>query len=288
MQKSNRILIRALAILLILVLATSCMTSGIFAKYALKKVGYSTFVFERFGVSVGMDLSDELKAIVDPDYADTPYYDSITLDLNNLNLKPGDSYLDAVKLSVSGTPSVPVRVTLDVNITFDMAEFKILEDDFPTLTSVDFDNECFLPIEFSFNAYDASGNSQASVSQFDLTRTGVAGVEMSNCYAMSQEINFGFGSNSSNSDFWLYKDFAEDAAIEFHPVTVNDEGDVVSVNEAIDVNDFAFGFSWPEYSSSAIPNFTEDEYNAICTWLVQNNDPAINITYTITVEQILS
>lgn len=288
MQKRNKIMMATVAILLSLVLITTSIVSTTFAKYVSQKYIEGSFDIDAFDVTVGMKLSDEFKEAINSDYAGQTDDKSITLTLNSMKLKPGDSYLDAVKLSVSGTPSVPVRVTLDLNVTLDMAEFKILEDDFPTLTFDKFDTDYFLPIEFSFNAYDASGNSKASVSEFILTRTDVSGAEENICSTVSKKINFDFGDNGSDSDFWLYKDFNKSATIEFHPVTVNSVGEVVSVNEAIDLNNFAFGFSWPEYSSSAIPNFTEDEYNAISTWLVEHNDPAITVSYTVTVEQDLS
>ena len=78
----------AVAILLSLVLITTSIVSSTLAKYVVSKSVSGKFTFEEFGVTVGMELSDELKAIVDPDYADTPYYDSITLELNSFNLKP--------------------------------------------------------------------------------------------------------------------------------------------------------------------------------------------------------
>ena len=121
MRKANKILMATVAILLCLVLITTSVASGIFAKFVITKSGSTTLKLTQFGVTVSMTpATDKLialgaksesltESLVGVEYRTT---------ISGLCLAPGDDLTDAVKFEISGTPSVKVKVFITTTVKF--------------------------------------------------------------------------------------------------------------------------------------------------------------------------
>ena len=59
MKKANRILMATVAVLLSLVLITTSVVSGIFARFTVLQEAKTQMTLNKFGVSLGLTLSDE-------------------------------------------------------------------------------------------------------------------------------------------------------------------------------------------------------------------------------------
>ena len=295
MQKRNKIMMATVAILLSLVLITTSIVSSTFAKYVAQKRVDGSFDIDAFGVTVGMELSDEFKAAINSDYAGQTDDKTITLTLNNLKLKPGDSYLDAVKFTVNGTPSVDVQLRLDMDVSYDIADFTIYKTDFPnvnfpTSNGVEQTSLVSMPISFCTGSIDATGNYKRTYANYPYGSYGAGAIYRNTCNELWELIDFEMGyilndDDSAVLDMWLYKEFAAGSSVVFHPSVFDSKFNRVGADDSINVNDFDFGFYWPgEYGN----NETEiTYYDAVGTWIVEHYDPTITITYTVTVEQII-
>ena len=85
MRKANRIMIRAVAILLCLVLFTSCVVSTTFAKYVIRKSAPLTVGLERFGVSIDLDVNEAFANAVGEDNVEIKQLgESLSVKISNL------------------------------------------------------------------------------------------------------------------------------------------------------------------------------------------------------------
>ncbi len=163
MRKANKILMATVAISLCLVLITTSVASGIFAKFVVTKSGEATITFEKFGVTVTMSASglNKLGATV---YAETFKSTGGVITISGLTLAPGDYYGKAVKFSFSDSkPSVSLKVIITPTITFYDANGNVVTNaiyKIPANTIKGTDGEflsarSYMPIGFTFH-YDSS------------------------------------------------------------------------------------------------------------------------------------
>ena len=134
-RKANRILMAIVLILLCLVLMTTSVVSGIFAKYTISKQVLMMFSFESFGVTIDIIPSEGLK--------DTVGVENIKLDaggnltVSNLLMHPGSDFKDALKFQIKGKPTADAELRVEVTVAnegnaFNNA-FKINKKAFPSL-----------------------------------------------------------------------------------------------------------------------------------------------------------
>ena len=134
-RKANRILMAIVLILLCLVLMTTSVVSGIFAKYTISKQVLMMFSFESFGVTIDIIPSEGLKkAVAD---GDIRFDGSGNLTVSNLLMHPGDNFADALKFQIKGRPTADAELKVEVTVAneenaFDNA-FQITRQAFPSL-----------------------------------------------------------------------------------------------------------------------------------------------------------
>ena len=154
MKKTNKILTRALVILLALVLITSSVVSSTFAKYVVRKEAKTTVGLEAFGLKVelsGSGVNGE---------TDKKNGESITYKVKNITLTPGDeTYKNAITARVYGEANVAANVTMDVKVEYGGGEFVVSKNDFSGWTA----NKTYVPIAFTV------GDSKATDSYNSLT-----------------------------------------------------------------------------------------------------------------------
>ena len=147
MKKTNKILTRALVILLALVLITSSVVSSTFAKYVVRKEAKTTVGLEAFGLTVTLEGSG-----VNGE-TDKKNGESITYKVKNITLTPGDeTYKNAIIARISGTPNVAANVTIDVKVEYGGKAFLVPKADF---ASLDADTR-FVPISFTVGGDNAT------------------------------------------------------------------------------------------------------------------------------------
>ena len=113
-RKANRILMAIVLILLCLVLMTTSIVSGIFAKYTISKQVLMMFSFESFGVTIKIIPSEWLKKAVAAD--DIHFDESGNLTVSNLLMHPGDNFKDALKFQIGGKPTADAELKVEVTV----------------------------------------------------------------------------------------------------------------------------------------------------------------------------
>ena len=159
-RKANRILMAIVLILLCLVLMTTSVVSGIFAKYTISKQVLMMFSFESFGVTIEIIPSEGLKKAVGAD--NIRFDESRNLTVSNLLMHPGNDFKDALKFQIKGKPTADAELKVEVTVAnegnaFDSA-FKINKQDFPSLFTGTWANETempYVPMGFYVDNQDA-------------------------------------------------------------------------------------------------------------------------------------
>ena len=152
-RRANKILMSIVLILLCLVLMTTSVVSGIFAKYTVSKQILMMFGFESFGlqieVFVDKNIRDRLEA------KDITGEGTAQITISNLLMHPGDVFSEALIFKVSGNPTVDAIVKIEASIVntdncFDN-KFKIDNQAFPTLFSGSETEKPYVPMGFYVN-----------------------------------------------------------------------------------------------------------------------------------------
>lgn len=250
-RRANKILMSIVLILLCLVLITTSVVSGIFAKYTVSKQILMMFGFESFGVKIDISFSQDLIDLTKttPPQLTITGEDTAHVVIKTLMLRPGDSYDDAITFTISGNPTANAEVKVNTiigNGQYDNSNpprliselnsaFTVEKQAFPDFNDVAAGGTVYMPIGFKVN-----GNYAVSPYSKDVTAA-----------SMQQAINSAVPS----------KTFSKGVQIEPH-------------------HTITFGFDWQKnYNSGA--NFT----NEIGTW-ISNKTPTVTVVYEISVEQI--
>jgi hypothetical protein len=120
MRKVNKILMATISILLCLVLISTSVVSGIFAKYVVTKKGQSIVSLEAFGVTLSVSHRTELPDGVTVNTTKNYAQNTVSVEVSNISLAPGESIDDVVIFQVDGTPNVPMvdfKIDVDVGLT---------------------------------------------------------------------------------------------------------------------------------------------------------------------------
>ena len=137
MKKVNKILMATVAILLSLVLISTSVVSGVFAKFVIKKTTETTVKLEKFGVSMEVTAPSNVTKVNDGQ--------DVAVTLNNLQIAPGysDYYLVQVKFSGEPTVITHLKVAVDIELS---PKFYVPADKFPEYPS--YTNKAYMPIQF--------------------------------------------------------------------------------------------------------------------------------------------
>ena len=281
MKKVNRILMAVIAILLSLVLISTSVVSGIFAKYVIKKSVEAPIIFRKFGVSLKMEVDSDLVSKIT---TQKQLGDSIMVEIENLVLSPGDDFSDALKFTISGTPNVNVKLKIIVGLAIDSHDhWQIPEGQkFKSITT---GSKYFLPVGFTIAADPTTANDKYALKPW---------------YNSSVEADFG-------QDSTLKNEIAAGIGKKISGSTVN--GDTVSVNFPVEstkstpmltignttTSEFYLGFEWPmdytvvdDAQNTVYSSELLDAISVAISKDAQNGGdlhPYINLTYRVLLEQ---
>lgn len=260
-MKANKILIKIVAILLCLVLISMSIVSGIFAKFVIEKSGSTTIKFNKFGVSVGLTLSDEFVEFLggEEKVADmmTVNGDSISINIPNLKMAPGDIWDKAFTVSIDGTPTVDCRFKFDVDLNLDGSKFTIPagECDF-TSDGIYFPARFKVTTPFSSGYYSRTDNLSEDA--------------MAQIFAYY----FVYFQDLDNENYCLSRDYPSGGELFFNVSNKGSKG-----NDSF--KSFDLGFEWA-FETDALTNQMD-------TYIVDHNkETGIGFTYvlTLSLEQI--
>ena len=269
MRKVNKILMATISILLCLVLISTSVVSGIFAKYVVTKKGQSIVQLERFGVTLSVSSRANLPqgVTVTPtlNYANN----TVAVEVKNLQLAPGDSIDDVIIFQIDGSPNVPIvdfKIDVDVDVSTTCrvgTNAKLPDINGGT-------NYYYMPI--GFTAKNAADATPVVV----LPPWSVVGSGNSQAKAIGQGIKNGFSalafSNTSGTEDQIMS-------------RIWDNG-----STALKFNYLSFGFNCYRNGAPNAPTGqdpeNETEAHRIQTYL-QAQGAAITVTYTVTLEQYI-
>ena len=143
MKKFNKILMMTVAILLTLVLASTSVVSGIFAKYVVTKSASTEVSLKAFGITLKVEgTQGTIKYSPTGSDKDT----AISVSVTGLQLAPGETLDDVVKFTIDGTPNVDA-VKLKIKVKSEnVSTFKVAKTNINSVSTVDFAEKIFIPI----------------------------------------------------------------------------------------------------------------------------------------------
>ena len=119
MRRANKILMAAVAILLCLVLITTSVVSGVFARFAIVNKSETSVSFQNFGVTVKLTPSSNLKT-----ESEVKKGDSASVMFEQLQMAPGDEFYNALHVQITGTPTVDIKFRMSCHIDYDTTQYK--------------------------------------------------------------------------------------------------------------------------------------------------------------------
>ena len=282
MKKVNRILMATVAILLSLVLISTCLVSGTLAKFAIIKDATTEVSFKKFGVK--LSVGREAQVISGPDV------NSVSITYDDFEMYPGVDKTPAIWFAFNtGKLSVDAKLTIKVYVELS-DKFLIPADDKDGNGILDFSGlnssryktgQTYMPLDFkiveietngslfgnTYN-YSASMYSQSSIDELETTlENGIADKIKSATNGTKSS-----GSDTNGTYSYVTKDFEKNGRIKIG----NKPG-------------LGIGFKWEEgieYDSTQTDKIAQ---NALSTWIANQftdpNEKPIKITLTISLEQ---
>lgn len=314
MKKNNRILLKAVAILLCLVLITTCVVSSTLAKFVIEKEVGVPVKFKNFGVTMrvkgGNSSGTTSTEITQLDAK------SVTVTYDALEVYPGYDNKNLVLFTFDGTLTVPATLKVTVNVELDDEVFYISKDAFPDVGTDADDypraNAANMPLNFivgsvyskDSNSITNSGVSSSWAQARDVTIL-ANNIEKTICSNLRNSYNIK-GSDikpDANNDYYVTKDFA--ANYTFKTPDASDISYIPPFGIKYDSDSnyrygcgFGIGINWP-IGISTIPNYQRDpNYDIVETWIADKiakkqaeaaesgeTYTPMRITFTVSLEQ---
>ena len=135
MKRVNKILMATVAILLCLVLITTSVVSGVFARFVVKNTVTSTVTFAKFGAKVSVNLDGLTKdsdgnTIAGITVTENVNANSNTITVTGLKIGPGDMVPNAMRFNLSeggAKPAVNIRMRIKIELGYNELYFGAAE-----------------------------------------------------------------------------------------------------------------------------------------------------------------
>ena len=314
MRKANKILMATVAILLCLVLITTSVASGLFAKFVVTKSGSATITFEKFGVTVTMSITDltalqNAGARIDLDKNNAPVEtftsEGHTITISGLKMRPGLDFSRAVKFEFgkqgeTQTLSVPAEVRITTTVEYDdkvhtdtqnadktityhnyyVPAGKIIQSKAANGTITYMPLTYFMPIGFTFSHDVASANGNTNVALGSWTEDAGTGTDSKViASAISNSIASGVKGKITNANTSVSKNtvtipFAKNSAVTFN------------IDDETNLTYFHTGFFYPLDRNDTDKGRDNDFYSKLATYIAEHTDPDCTITVSYTVELV--
>ncbi len=266
MRRANKILMATVAVLLCLVLISTSIVSGVFARFAITKKAETTVKLERFGVEIKLSsvqlasYEDKTKAIKKGD--------SVSMTFSGIQLAQGEGFDEALHVEVTGKPSVNVALKITCQFEYDEDDYKI-----PASMVADIQEDTyFMPLGFTIKKPNGSSEDV--------------------CYPWhnkdSNEIEDAIIRNTANELFDAKYSTSKPAPTDDNGNSYHSESYYAGNEITGMVNDFYLGFFWPDsYKKTSNPELTAAEVDAAATYLSEKDELSdIKFTYTFSIVQV--
>ena len=300
MRRVNKILMATVAILLCLVLISTSVVSGIFAKFIIQQQGQVSAVIEKFGVKVY--LIPDTTAITNAGGTVTPVLNDYSkneasLEIKNLNLKPGTDLSEALKIRFDGETTVPLKVTVTFTFSYTLGSGDISKYRFYVpegIGNIPAGGLHMVPVGLKFGAQnivveEKNGTVVENVTSVinsdyatNLTPYYYASSGNAEIYLVRHLKSNLDVTSSTNSDDYISKEFSAGDSITFKSKGANSQN----------ANILVFGFEWPDsYELTRTIDgkevtFDSDTIDRASAFLANNGkNKSMTFTYTVKIEQ---
>jgi hypothetical protein len=265
MRKVNKILMATVSILLCLVLISTSVVSGIFAKFAINNKGKATASLKAFGVTLDMTVAEQKLKDAGATVVTAEDDESITksVTITGLKMAPGESIMDAVKINISGTAGVRLKVVIEPKVLYDRSAYENVCGDFQGV-----------PVGLYYTEYDT--NLQKVINRFVRTWS-LYDARYQAYYCCYERLgdHYGLTTCPYNQNWlevygWVEKIFEANSDIVFY--SKNDTSKIKPINQ------FDFHLMWEDRGESYLP-YDLAVANA-------NPQPYLQIVLNVRVEQV--
>ena len=169
MKKANKILMASVAILLSLVLITTSVVSGVFAKFAIKKNTTTTMKLEKFGVT--MEVSAPNSDVTINTSKTVNDGENISVTLNNIELQSQTNVADFVKFKFSGQTTVKTKLVVRIDVQTS-EKLYVSSSAFADSSYANYVNKAYMPCRFKSTAQPPSISKQEKYTNCMLSGSG--------------------------------------------------------------------------------------------------------------------
>lgn len=282
-KNAGKIMMIIVSLLLVLVIFTTNILSGIYAKYVSKDYVKNVIKFKNFGVDVIITPSDALIAAVgESNIVETPNGNSVSLKVNNLKMVPYMNLSDALNFKFVGTAEAPIMIKIDIDVDYDRSKFKITKNEFDFIKTSDGIDYSY-PIGVRYTGRYNEGDIKTAYACSPYRNVGATTMEQVIATVIGHRTDMYYNNDNGH---YAYKEFDKNQPILFYPETQEaSKADNNDVNYDYPFDNFSLGFYWPaEYNKN--DSYTSDQLDQIGTWIANNVTTSVSYTFTITIEQI--
>ena len=266
MRKVNRILMATIAVLLSLVLITTSVVSGIFAKFVISKEATVSMTLEQFNVKITITPNASLGS--------TPTLGEIDDNTAVISASPslaiGDTFYDAFHIQVTGTPNTKVKFIMTCHIETE-GNFTVPAE---VINYKNVPDTLYMPLGYTIAFKDDVSD------HVDLCRPyhSKPSDEIEEIIARNTAKRLGLvnyktdGSETpyDGNDYYFQTEFEKGKTIE---------------TEKTKLTTFYMGFYWPHQYKNGDTVHPKGNVDKVGTWLSENAT-SITIRYTFRIEQI--
>ena len=261
MKKFNKILMMTVAILLTLVLASTSVVSGIFAKYVVTKSASTEVSLKAFGITLKVEGTQGTSINYSP--TDSNKDTAISVSVSGLQLAPGETLDDVVKFTIAadgtgGKPNVDkVKIKIKTTVS-DISGFNV------TSSMVDgAQGKNYIPIEFKAKV----GNTSKTVCS--------AWTLPDDSAALQNSIASGIKSNFAT--YFMASDDVVDTV----------EG-VIYDGSSLKFTNLSFGFKAYGTGTANVGGLSAAKADEVQTYLSTQSGAKLTVTYTVSLEQVVT
>lgn len=282
MKKVNKILMATVSILLCLVLITTSVVSGVFARFVVKDTATSTVVFKKYGAAISVNLDALTKdsnknPIPGVSVTEQNNGNSIMITVTGVQIGPGDEVPDAIKFNLaknSATPVFDTQMKLAIDLTYDVNTFKFANSSTVKFAAISDSNDTaakyFMPIGFTLSG----GGKTYVVSEPNTSvltaSTNITDSKIENAIAtgINAAITFPTNTERVSTNTVTIGNFTKNSIPK------------IKVDGGTATNEFTFGYKWPTdlgADKDAISNYISNHMSDTDTFTIK---------VTLTLEQV--
>lgn len=276
MKKFNKILMMTVAILLTLVLASTSVVSGIFAKYVVTKSATTEVSLKAFGIKLTVTgMNDAEKGITTKVDKKDAQNNSIAITVSGVKLAPNEKIDDVVKFTIEkdGGPNVDkvnLKIKTDVS---GVDNFNVTNDNIKGVTpeNLNLTEKKYIPLIFTMESGTANADSSTEIlGAWTQPNDGMSDTNFENAIAAAivSKMAYTATKNVPNS---------------VEKVIWNNG----TSTTALSVGYLSFGFKAYGTSATNVGGLTPAQADAVQTYLSTNSNAKLTVTYTVSLEQVV-